>query len=303
LILRDIDPAIPFESKPGENYFHTQPFCHSFDKALMTPYPGADFLPENAVVLVPTTDPFGKLATIMDMLLSPKGCPWDREQTHKSLVKYLIEESYEAVEAIEKGDLNALAEELGDVLLQPVFHMQIASRNRTFEFEEPLRRICDKLIRRHPHVFSDTAVEDAEEVLRNWDSIKKSERSEPSSILAGVPPSMPALSRALEISKRAARAGFEWKDLEGVREKVIEEIDEIDRATTQDELESEFGDLLFSLVNYARWKKIDPEAALRQMVLRFQSRFENMEENTSKPLTELSFDEWDELWNQAKKES
>lgn len=303
MILRDIDPSVPFEPVEGENYFHTQPHCRSFDQSLMTPYPGADYLPEGAVVLTPTTDPFGKLATIMDMLLSPRGCPWDREQTHQSLVKYLIEESYEAVDAIEKGNLEALAEELGDVLLQPVFHMQIAARNQSFEFEEPLRRICDKLIRRHPHVFSETQVENAEEVLKNWDSIKKSEKSGPTSILAGVPASMPALSRALEISKRAARAGFEWKDLDGVRDKVIEELDEIDQAETPEELESEFGDLLFSLVNYARWKKIDPEAALRQMVVRFQSRFENMETHAEKPLTELSFEEWDALWNRAKKES
>lgn len=269
----------------------------------MTPYPGADFLPENAVVLVPSSDSFGKLSTIMDMLLSPKGCPWDREQTHQSLVKHLIEESYEAVDAIERNDLDALAEELGDVLLQPVFHMHLASRNREFEFDEPLRRICDKLIRRHPHVFGETIVKDSEEVLRNWDTIKKAEKSETKSILAGVPPSLPALSRALEVSKRAARAGFEWKDIQGVREKVLEELDEMDRAETVQELESEFGDLLFTLVNIARWKNIDPEAALRQMVLRFQNRFEKMEIHANKPLPELSFEEWDELWNRAKKES
>jgi MazG family protein len=219
----------------------------------------------------------------------------------------LIEETYEATEAIEKDDWNALAEELGDVLLQPVFHMRLAERDNEFEFNEPLKRITDKLVRRHPHVFATTEVNGSDEVLKNWDAIKKQEKkletSDAVSILSGVPTSLPALLRAMEISKRAARAGFEWPDIEGVKDKVLEELNEFEQALSQQEKEAEFGDLLFTLVNFARWQKIDAEAALRQMVLRFQKRFEQMELSSSKPLNGLSPEEWDQLWSEAKNKS
>ena len=239
----------------------------------------------------------------MDLLLGPFGCPWDREQTHETLKKYLLEESYETLDAIDRKDFDALAEELGDLTLQPVFHARLAARDGKFAFEEPLWHICDKLIRRHPHVFGDTDVTDANEVLKNWDAIKKSEKEGTQSILAGVPKAMPALARAHEVSKRAVRAGFEWPNIDGVLDKVREEVAELEEAIAsgdQDHIKSEIGDLLFTVVNLARWQKVDAENALRMMLNRFQGRFESMESNATKPLTELSFEEWDALWNQAK---
>ena len=311
MIIQDIDPFEPFipdsQLIKQEAYYHANPACISFNSEWMTAYPGAKWLPKTATVLCPTTEPFSKLAIIMDILLGPHGCPWDREQSHRSLVKHLIEETYEATEAIEQDDWNALAEELGDVLLQPVFHMRLAERDNEFEFNEPLKRITDKLVRRHPHVFATTEVTGSDEVLKNWDAIKKQEKkletSDAVSILSGVPTSLPSLARAMEISKRAARAGFEWPDIEGVKDKVLEELNEFEHAVSQQEKEAEFGDLLFTLVNFARWQKIDAEAALRQMVLRFQKRFEQMELSSSKPLNGLSPEEWDQLWSEAKNKS
>jgi tetrapyrrole methylase family protein / MazG family protein len=306
MIVVDIDPLgsslglIP----RGKPLYHANPACRSFDLIEgVVPYPGANHLPKDAVVLVPTTEPFTKLAVIMDILQGPDGCPWDKKQTHDSLKKYLLEEAYETLEAIDNRDFDALAEELGDLILQPVFHMRLAERDARFAFSEPLRRITDKLIRRHPHVFGDINVADADEVLQNWDAIKKTEKQEARSILQGVPNAMPALARAHEISKRAARAGFEWPEFSGVKEKVQEELAELDEAILSGDktaVKSELGDLLFTLVNVARWQEIDAEDALRTMLNRFQTRFQHMEEHSDKPLRELSFDEWDDLWNQAK---
>lgn len=267
----------------------------------LAPYPGSDSVPKDAVIFVPIDQPFAKLSTIMDLLLGPHGCPWDREQTHSTLKKYLLEEAYETIDAIDQNDADALAEELGDLILQPVFHMRLAERAGSFGFDEPLRRITEKLIRRHPHVFGETLVADSDEVLKNWDKIKQTER--PRSILAGVPQALPALARAHEISKRAARAGFEWPDFDGVLDKVHEEIAELKEAISsgqKDEIRDEIGDLLFTIVNIARWQKVDAEDALRVMLNRFQTRFQTMEEVAEKPLTELTPEEWDDLWNQAK---
>lgn len=267
----------------------------------LPPYPGSNSLGKDAIVYVPVDQPFIKLSIIMDLLLGPHGCPWDREQTHSTLKKYLLEEAYETIEAIDQNDADALAEELGDLILQPVFHMRLADRSGSFNFEEPLKRITDKLIRRHPHVFGETLVADSDEVLKNWDKIKQTEK--PRSILAGVPQALPALARAHEISKRAARAGFEWPDFEGVLDKVHEEVAELKEAVQRgdkDDVRDEIGDLLFTIVNIARWQKIDAEDALRVMLNRFQSRFQSMESNAEKPLHDLTAAEWDELWNQAK---
>lgn len=264
-------------------------------------YPGSDHLPKDAIVYVPECQPFVKLSIIMDLLLGPHGCPWDREQTHSTLKKYLLEEAYETIEAIDQNDPEALAEELGDLILQPVFHMRLAERAGSFEFAEPLKRISDKLIRRHPHVFGETLVANSDEVLKNWDKIKQTEKAR--SILAGVPQALPALARAHEVSKRAARAGFEWPDFEGVLDKVHEEVAELKEAIasgSKEDVRDEIGDLLFTIVNIARWQKVDAEDALRVMLNRFQSRFQSMEETSSKPLQDLSAQEWDELWNQAK---
>ena len=288
----------------GMVVYHANPNCKTFDGfGIAKPYPGAANVEQNAVILIPVNEPYTKLSIIMDLLLGPFGCPWDREQTHDSLKKYLLEEAYESLDAIDREDFPGLAEELGDLTLQPVFHARLADRDGKFGFNEPLFHINEKLIRRHPHVFGDTDVEDANEVLKNWDAIKKSEREESASILSGVPKAMPALARANEVSKRAVRVGFEWPNIEGVLNKVREEVSEIEEAIkegNQDHIKSEIGDLLFTVVNLARWQKVDPEDALRIMLNRFQSRFESMEANTTKPLNELTFDEWDELWNQAK---
>ncbi|MEI8283037.1 MAG: nucleoside triphosphate pyrophosphohydrolase, partial [Armatimonadota bacterium] len=201
-------------------------------------------------------------------------------------------------------DFKSLAEELGDLTLQPVFHARLADRDGEFEFNDPLRHICDKLIRRHPHVFSDTVVADADEVLKNWDAIKQTEKETMTSILSGVPKSMPSLARAHEISKRAVRVGFEWPNIDGVLDKVREETAELEEAIQKgdpEHIKSEIGDLLFTIVNLARWQKVDAEDALRMMLNRFQTRFESMEAHAARPLGELSFEEWDDLWNQAKK--
>jgi tetrapyrrole methylase family protein / MazG family protein len=247
------------------------------------------------------------LVHIVDRLLGPSGCPWDQVQTHESLKKYLLEESYELIEAIDTNDERGMQEELGDVLLQPLMHTQIKRLEGKWGVEEVANQINAKLIRRHPHVFGDTSADTPEEVLKNWDKIKrqeKNEQSKPESTLSGVPKAMPALMLALEISKRAARAGFEWPNMAGVWEKFHEEEVELREALgTGDKtrISDELGDLLFTVVNLARWAKIDPEDALRTMVERFRHRFITMESLSNKPLADLSPQEWDVLWNQAKK--
>lgn len=311
MIVLDVNPSSDFdqlrEDLAGIPTYHANPNCVTFAAfGNASPYPGSDLVEQNATILVPENEPYVKLGIIMDLLLGPFGCPWDREQSHESLKKYLLEESYETLDAIDRNDMESLAEELGDLTLQPVFHARLAERAKAFSFDEPLRAICSKLIRRHPHVFNDTEVADADEVLRNWDAIKKQEKQEPRSILHGVPKSMPALARAHEVSKRAVRAGFEWPDFSGVLDKVREEVAELEEAIAsgeQKDIKSEIGDLLFTIVNIARWQKVDAEDALRVMLNRFQARFETMEEDATKPLTELSFEEWDDLWNRAKQKT
>jgi len=241
----------------------------------------------------------------VDRLLGPGGCPWDQAQTHESLKRHLLEEAYEVLEAIDGGHMDLLQEELGDLTLQPVMHAQMESLKGGFDIDDVARGIVDKLVRRHPHVFGDTNVADADEVLKNWDAIKLQEkgREELRSILAGVPRSMPSLLRAFEISKRAARSGFEWPSFEEVFDKLREEEMELREALSSGDaeaVESEIGDLLFTAVNLARWAKVEPEEALRKMLNRFTARFQAMESATEKPLRELSAAEWDLLWNRAK---
>ncbi|MBS1711427.1 MAG: nucleoside triphosphate pyrophosphohydrolase [Armatimonadetes bacterium] len=269
---------------------------------------GQEF-PVGDPLVVPAQDQFHAgglpgLVQVVDRLLGPGGCPWDIEQTHTSLKKYLLEESYELFEAIDSNDLGAMREELGDVLLQPLMHAQIRRRDGDWGIDEVARGITDKLIRRHPHVFGGESAADSEAVLKNWDAVKRAEKEDPTrSILAGIPHSMPALMLAMEVSKRAARAGFEWPDIDGVWEKFREEESELREALasgSREDQASELGDLLFTVVNLARWAKIDPEEALRQMVARFRLRFQSMESLAGKALTELSADEWDQLWNEAK---
>jgi tetrapyrrole methylase family protein/MazG family protein len=254
---------------------------------------------------------FARLVEIIAQLRAPGGCPWDREQTHLTLRRHLIEESYEVIEAIEQDDDADLQEELGDLLMQPVMHAQLAAEENRFDITQVLDGISDKLVRRHPHVFGEVEVADSGEVLRNWDAIKKEEKAgkpqdTSTSILDGIPKSLPALSLALEVSKKAARAGFEWPDVAGVLDKLHEEIEELKVALasgTENQIADELGDLLFTAVNIARWNKIDPELALRDMVARFKARFGHMESAAQERgvgLEALTPQEWDALWNAAK---
>lgn len=244
-----------------------------------------------------------QLVEVVRRLMGPGGCPWDIEQTHESLKRYLLEESYELFDAIDSDASEKIKEELGDVLLQPLMHAEIKRKEGKFDIDEVAQATAEKLIYRHPHVFGDVTVEDADEVLRNWDQLKKTEKGKEASVLGGVPRAMPALLRAYEVSKRAARSGFEWQDIDGVLLKMKEEIDEVLESLAEGDVKataSEIGDLLFTVVNFARWLKIDPEEALQQMVSRFTTRFQTMETAAQKPLRELTFEEWDNLWETAK---
>ncbi len=248
--------------------------------------------------------PLYRLVEIADRLLGPGGCPWDQAQTHESLKKYLLEETYEVFDAIDRGNPADLREELGDLLLQPIMHAQMEALAGSFNIDDVAEALCEKLVRRHPHVFGDAKADDAETVLKNWDAIKKTEKSETKAgILSGVPKSMPSLLRAHEISKRAARCGFEWENLDDVFLKLREEENELREAIErgdQDEIEAELGDLLFTAVNIGRWCKAEPEEALRKMLNRFASRFSLMEQSADVPLGELSPEAWNILWEQAK---
>lgn len=248
---------------------------------------------------------FSRLVAVVDRLLGPGGCPWDIEQTHSSLKRYLLEEAYELMDAIDSGDNDRMREELGDLLLQPLMHSQMERRDGAWGIEEVAQGIADKLVRRHPHVFGDTEVADSAEVLRNWDAIKKQESGKADSILAGVPRAMAALLRAHEVSKRAARVGFEWPNLIAVFDKLGEERRELQEAVASgnaESIESEIGDLLFTVVNIARWLKVEPEEALRKMLDRFTDRFQAMESAAEMPLRDLTPEQWDELWRLAKSE-
>lgn len=240
---------------------------------------------------------------IVEKLRSPQGCPWDREQTHKSLRENFIQEAYEAIDAIENEDVEELKEELGDVLLQVVLHSQIASETGQFTIEDVAKEISEKLIRRHPHVFGDVNVKDSEEVLKNWDEIKKQEKPHRQSALSGVTKSQPALMTALQLSKKAVKTGFEWPNSESLWECLESELQEFKDALKSknvDEIEDEFGDIMFTMVNLARWYKVDPELALRRANRKFSLRFRKMEEIAAKDLNEYTFDELDNLWKQAK---
>jgi tetrapyrrole methylase family protein/MazG family protein len=261
--------------------------------------------PDGSVVLLPPPQPLYQLRAVVDRLLGPGGCPWDQEQTHETLKRHLIEESYEVLDAIDSGSIDKLEEELGDLLMQPFMHAQMEKLEGRFDIDDVATVIVEKLIRRHPHVFGDREVHSADDVLQNWDQIKQTEKGgKPESLLAGVPKGMASLLRAFEISKRAARAGFEWPDLEAVFDKLREEEAEFREALADDDkehIEAELGDILFTVVNIARWAKVEPEEALRSMLNRFTQRFQLMEQNATKPLRELSMAEWDDLWELSKK--
>jgi tetrapyrrole methylase family protein/MazG family protein len=248
----------------------------------------------------------------MARLRSPEGCPWDREQDHKTLKPYLLEEAYEVLDAIDAGDEAELCAELGDVLLQVVFHAQVAAEGGRFAIDDVCRAIVDKLVRRHPHVFGDVEVDGADHVVTNWEAIKRAERDdggEPPSALDGVPRPLPALLRAQRVQEKASRVGFDWERIDEPLDKVAEEFSEL-RVEWQgvgegsrERVEEEFGDLLFALVNTARFLKVDPEEALRAAVDKFDRRFRLVEavfHERGQELTSASLDEMDAVWNEVK---
>ncbi len=244
------------------------------------------------------------VAQILERLLGPDGCPWDKKQTRESLTEMLLEECYELIEAIEEGDAGKMVEELGDVLFHVMFQMRLGEESGAFTREDVLGVLVDKLLRRHPHVFGDKQVADADEAIASWDEVKRQERAASgASILDGAPKNMPALAYAQAVQARAGRAGFDWDDFQGVLDKVAEELSEIEAAGSDDERESELGDLLFSVVNAARWLGIDAEASLRGANRRFYRRFTIMERlcrERGVSFGALSIDEKEDLWQKAK---
>ncbi len=242
------------------------------------------------------------LTKIMAQLRDPEtGCPWDLEQNFSTIAPYTIEEAYEVADAIERNDMDGLKDELGDLLLQVVFHSQMASELGTFTLQDVVTAICDKMVRRHPHVFGNQKVQ-SDAVSGNWEAIKAAERSsnEDSSALAGVALALPALLRAEKIQKRAARTGFDWPDQDGPRAKILEELQEVDDATSPEHVAEEVGDLLFAVVNLARFHKVDAEHALKNATAKFERRFRDMEESAGEAFSSLSLDEKEQYWLRAK---
>jgi MazG family protein len=255
---------------------------------------------------------FSKLVEIMARLRGPGGCPWDRKQTFDTLKTYLLEESYEVLDAIDRRDWPGLEEELGDLLLQPVFLAEMAAGEGTFSIADSLDAINEKLVRRHPHIFGDAQAETPEDVLKRWNEIKQQEKAAQgiapaASVLDGVPKNLPALMEAEKISQKAAGVGFEWPDISGVMEKLQEEAAELAAAReSQDQahVEHEVGDLLFTVVNLARFLKVDPEQALRKTSVRFRGRFGHLEREVAAAggtLAETPLEKMEELWQAAKR--
>jgi XTP/dITP diphosphohydrolase len=243
---------------------------------------------------------FERLLNIMDDLREK--CPWDKKQTFESLRNLTIEETYELADAIIEKDVKGIQEEIGDLMLHMVFYAKIGSETNDFDIADALNGICDKLIQRHPHIYSNVVAETEEEVKKNWEQLKLKEGKK--SVLSGVPNSMPAMVKAYRMQEKTKQVGFEWENSEQVWEKVQEEIAEfketIDQNLSKEKQEEEFGDLLFSLINYARFNGIDPETALEKINKKFKFRFEFIEKNATKPLLEMTLQEMDALWNKAK---
>lgn len=251
---------------------------------------------------------FDRLVEIFQKLRGPGGCPWDAEQDHKSISRCAVEESYELVDAIQSNDIEHMREELGDILLQVMFHSTIARDLGEFTIKDVIDDLCDKLIYRHPHVFGNENVSGSKEVIRNWDRLKKEEETKKSrqSILDGIPDFLPALLYARKIQSVVSRVGFDWQDPAGVIEKVKEEADELLHAIKshdQDQTEEEIGDLLFSIVNLARFNGIDPEAALRRTNHKFRKRFYEIEREAKRRdvhLEDMTLEEMDSIWERIK---
>ncbi len=258
-----------------------------------------------------TGELFEELVAVMARLRGEGGCPWDREQTHASLKRYALEETYELLEAIDENDDSAIQDELGDVLLQVLFHAQMAGEEQRFAIGEVMSGLRDKLVRRHPHVFGDERAADSGAVLRNWEKVKALEKSSDAaqghSLFTSVPRAMPALARAQRVGDKAAGVGFDWPDVEPVWRKVEEELEELREAAgtgeAQHRVEAELGDLLFSVVNLSRFLNVQAEEALAGTIERFHGRFAHIERELAargKTVSEASFEEMDALWEQAK---
>ncbi len=251
---------------------------------------------------------FDELVEIMRRLRGPDGCPWDREQTHESLAPHLIEEAYELIEVIETSRPQCICEELGDVLLQVVFHAQLAAERGEFDIHDIVQRIVDKLYHRHPHVFGTVEVSGSEEVLHNWEQLKRAEHPEEPrlSVLDGIPRALPALQRAQKLQRRASKVGFDWDEVNGPRTKIAEELAELDAALTAQDTEAirhEVGDVLASVVNLCRFVGVEAEEALREANRRFEQRFRQIEQGArdqGRDLSEMTLDEMDHLWDAAK---
>ncbi len=249
-----------------------------------------------------------RLINIMEILRSKEGCPWDIEQTHQSLKKYLIEETYEYLEVVDLEDKKRMCEELGDVLLQVVFHAQIARENGDFSIEDIINGVCDKMIHRHPHVFGNVSAETSSEVLKNWEEIKKKEKGSinQTSVLQDVPANLPALMRSFKVQQKAAQVGFDWDNTDDVFAKIREEINELEAEYKKSDkagIEDELGDVLFSIVNLSRFLKVHPELSLSQSTNKFIRRFEVVEKRAldiGKKINEMTLSEMNVLWEEAK---
>lgn len=243
-----------------------------------------------------------QLLQVMDKLLGEDGCPWDKEQTHQSLLRYLLEETYEVIEAVKDNDMEKLEEELGDLLLQVVFHAALAKKEGFFDFADVVLRIKNKMIKRHPHVFGEISLDTADDVMNVWEKFKQKEGKK--YILEGIPVMLPALLRAYKIQEKAARVGFDWPDASGAVDKLKEEIDEFKKAVDIDQMKEEMGDIFFALVNIARMKGIEPEEALQATNDKFVRRFNYVEEKvkaSSQDFSAFTLEELDHFWEEAKK--
>ena len=250
--------------------------------------------------------PLASLIRIVARLRGPRGCPWDRKQTHQCIKQDLVEECYEVIDAIEEGDASALREELGDLLLQIVFHSQLACEKQKFNFDDVAATIVDKLIRRHPHVFGHKKLRTADQVLAQWHDLKRGERQERRSVTDGVPKHLPALMKADAVQKKVARVGFDWPRRDGVVQKIQEELAELKlalRAGRQAEIDDELGDLLFAVINLARWQKRSPEDLLNRAIQKFIGRFRRLESEVARRgscIEDCSLAELDAIWEKHK---
>lgn len=255
------------------------------------------------------TNPFEKLIDILAKLRGPGGCPWDQEQTYKDITPYMLEEVHEVIDAIDVNNFEDLKEELGDLLMHVFFHAQLAREEKRFTIFEVVEGICEKLVRRHPHVFSDTKATTSKEVLENWEQIKGKEKGkENRSILDGLPKGMPALVKAFRVGEKTGRVGFDWENIDGVLAKIDEELSEFKKALASgnsNEIEKEYGDILLVVANLGRFTKQDPETALRKAILKFTQRFQQIEKEydfSKEALKKLSAKKWEEHWQQVKRQ-